>query len=347
AARPPAPSDAAADVLLLVADEPADLERLLPALRAAGRPVLLLAAGGSEAAHEVLLRGVGAPAQVLSLHALPNWTADPRLLDALSRVLPSYRQGGLERLRTAWMDRAQARFAAAMRLLAQELIDAAADTEPLGSLGLRQLVLANEREAGREAREQARTVLLQRLHERRQATDARLLETHGALAHGSLPEPAVALDWQPQQKVDARQAGLAGAASGAAMGATLDLMTGVMTLGAASALGGLIGGGAAFAAAAWRNTTGQGAAQGLAMSDEMLQTLAELALLRYLAVAHAQRLVPQDTRERWPSAVRQAIQQHRPALEQAWVRARERADGEHAVAALAVTLRDAVRPLLS
>ena len=45
----------------------------------------------------------------------------------------------------------------------------------------------------------------------------------------------------------------AGAATGAAMGAGIDMITGGLTLGAATALGAMIGGGAAYAAALWKN----------------------------------------------------------------------------------------------
>ena len=56
-----------------------------------------------------------------------------------------------------------------------------------------------------------------------------------------------------QQTIDTPQAGMAGAATGAAMGASVDLLVGGLTLGAATALGALVGGSAAFIAAAWKN----------------------------------------------------------------------------------------------
>ena len=82
------------------------------------------------------------------------------------------------------------------------------------------------------------------------------------------------------------QAGVAGAATGAAMGASVDLLVGGLTLGAATALGALVGGGAAFIGAAWKNRATAGGATLVQLSDEMMQAMAEAALLRYLAVAH-------------------------------------------------------------
>ena len=83
---------------------------------------------------------------------------------------------------------------------------------------------------------------------------AKLRELHGvdeaaarALQH-RLQEKFVV-----QQAIDTPQAGMAGAATGAAMGASVDLLVGGLTLGAATALGALVGGSAAFIAAAWKN----------------------------------------------------------------------------------------------
>ncbi len=317
-------------------------------LAQAAAPVLVIATGGSEAALASQLRQHAAPAKVLAAADLPTWREDERLLLALQSLLPPYLAPGLQRLRESWREGASRRFDAAMQVLAEELVQAAADAQELPSqpLGMRQLVVRGEREASAEARRQAFGTLLSRARERRAATDARLLTLHAlpGLAAATLVEERLPQRFRVEQAVHEPQAGLAGAAGGAAMGAAVDLATGGLTLGAASALGALIGGGAALAAAAWKNRgTGQGVAV-VAFGEEMLDAFARGALLRYLAVVHERRAGPQDA-QRWAEAVDAACANEQEALRAAWRRVRGEGEASPSSAEPAAELAQRLRGL--
>lgn len=347
-ARAPVPQPVAPDLVLLVVREGADLDAVAPALRRQGRPVLLLAAAGTEAGHAAALRTAGLSGEVLALEALPTWHEDHRLLDALGRLLPAWQAPGLGRIADQWHERAQARLAEAMRVLAGELVDAARDVQALPVLptGMRQLMVRGEREAGHEARRDAMRQLLGRVRERQAAADARLLDLHGLdAASNAMLEHAVPEQFRVHQAVDTPQAGLAGAASGAAMGATVDLLTGGLTLGAASALGALVGGGAALAAAAWKNRAGEPGASLVMLDDAMLLALVRIALLRYLGVVHAGRAGEQGS-EGWPQTVEAAVQAHEDGLQAALARARSAPQDDTVPVQLAQQLQALVPALL-
>jgi hypothetical protein len=148
-----------------------------------------------------------------------------------------------------------------------------------------------------------------------------------------------------QQPVDAPQAGMAGAATGAAMGASVDLLAGGLTLGAAAALGALVGGGAAFVAAAWRNRSSPNGATLVQLSDEMLEALAEAALVRYVAIVHWAR-GSHDVDPRWKAEAAAAVQSQRPLLAGYWSAARMQADAERLAEPLATELDRAARAVL-
>jgi hypothetical protein len=164
--------------------------------------------------------------------------------------------------------------------------------------------------------------IVRRLELSAASTAAQLRRIHGvddsaaaAIEH-SLEERFVV-----QQPVDAPQAGMAGAATGAAMGASVDLLAGGLTLGAAAALGALVGGGAAYIAAAWRNRASPTGATIVQLSDPMLEALAEAALLRYVAIAHWARGAT-EVDERWKAEVTSRVQAERPILAGYWNAAR-------------------------
>jgi len=233
-------------------------------------------------------------------------------------------------------------------VLAQELVQAARDTEDLAAapIGVRQLVVRGEREASQEQRRLANAALLARARERQAAGDARLLALHGieGMPIAAVQGEAIPERFRLEQAIHEPQAGLAGAAGGAAMGAAVDLMTGGLTLGAASALGALIGGGAALAGAAWKNRSTVPGVGTVAMGEDMLLGLAELALLRYLSVIHQGRMsatAPQG----WHQAVAETLEGEREALGAIWSRARS-GTGEDTAAALVALLHRAVASVL-
>jgi hypothetical protein len=139
---------------------------------------------------------------------------------------------------------------------------------------------------------------------------------------------------------------MAGAATGAALGAGIDLLAGGLTLGAAAALGAVIGGGAGYAAAAWKNRGAPREPQ-LQVSDELLQTLAEGLLLAYLAVAHRRLQGSGEVPAAWRSEVVAAVATRRAELAALWQQARTAMDPEACVAPLAGELEGLARGLLA
>jgi Domain of unknown function (DUF3482)/Protein of unknown function (DUF2868) len=317
-----------ADVVLLAADLPLP-EPALAACREPGLPVLWLLGQGAEAEASATLRRAGLTGEVLPVSSLPTWREDQRLQAAIARLLPPYKAPGMERLRDAWQQRAQLRLSESMRVLATELLQAAREAHQLAAepVGVRQLVVRGEREAQQGAQQVAAAAIVTRLRERQAANDAQLLSLHSL--DGVLP----ATGWQPvlpqrfdvQQAVHEPQAGLAGAASGAAMGAAVDLMTGGLTLGAAAAIGALVGGGAGLVGAVLKNRRTEPGRTSVALGDEMMLALVQSALVRYLAVAHERRGAA-DT-QRWASLAEAAVAEESAALRQLWAEARAEPEG--------------------
>jgi hypothetical protein len=338
------------DLLLLAPRNVAELEGATRLLHWVAQPALVLAPGDAPMYRDAVRR-LGLAAEVLPLtQCTANWTCDAQLLEAAAARLPASKRAGFERLAATWKDRHALRFGEAMGLIALELVRAARDSEEVGSapMNLRQLVSAGERDAVQRAREGARAALLQRLRAAEAAVLAALVQLHRA----GTPVTAIAASdagsgFTDQQAVDAPQAGMAGAATGAAMGAGIDLLTGGLTLGAATALGAMIGGGAAYAAAAWKNRAAPGGQPQVQVGDELLETLTENLLLAYLSVA--QRQAHEDhggLPAGWRSEVVAAVAARRPQLAALWQQARTAGDGSAAVAALAFELEGIARGLL-
>jgi len=343
-ALPSSPAALRADLLVLSCGRPDELAAWTGLLQQGGSPALLLAGEGCESACAALLRRAPAGGETLPMAALPTWREDARLRAAIERLLPPWKAAGAQRLWTAWEERAHARLVESMRLLAAEVAQAARDSEELGTrpTGVRQLVVREEREAGQAARRQAMASLLARVRERQSGGDTRLRELHGVEGGGSsaLEDHALPERFRIEQSVHEPQAGLAGAASGAAMGAAVDLMTGGLTLGAASALGALVGGGAALVGAAWKNRGAQApGVSTVALSDEMLQALLAAVLLRYLEVAHRGRVPPEP--DLWRPRVEAAVGAEQDALQALWPRLRVEGSEADATPALAALLERA------
>jgi hypothetical protein len=244
-------------------DEPADAVLLLP---------------GVAAALPEPWRGL--PVLSLTLKKISgSWVQEQRLFDLLKPALPRAKSLGLERLRLAWERQNRQRFGAAMAALATHLAETARELQA-GQPSV--AVLENS-----QAR--ASNELLD-LH--------RLDQASGQLVLARLRE-----NFAPQAGLSKAQAGAAGAAAGAAVGASLDAMTAFMSLGAASALGALLGGGIGVAKAAFQQKD---------LSDSVLQALVEAALLRYLAVEHFSRdsQAPEALDATWKSETVAAVAAH-------------------------------------
>lgn len=317
----------APDVVLVVG-EAAPLAAAVASLKVAGTPVVWMPATRGPDGPATALRGAGVRVAIVPQADLPTWHEDVQLRETIGPLLPRHMAPGWGRLASLWADHAQARLARASQALAEELLACARDTQPLEvqPLGVRQLVVRGERDASEAARQAAIAALVARVRERQQATDRHLLALHGVDAGQAVVAHALPGDVRVHHAVDEAQSGLAGAASGAAMGAAVDLMTGGLTLGAASALGALVGGGAALVAAAWKNRAGQPGASLVMLDDRVLLGLVELALLRYLRVAHAGRAVTTDAG--WQDAVHGAVEAQRDTLRSILAQARSSKDEE-------------------
>ncbi|HSV81979.1 MAG TPA: DUF3482 domain-containing protein [Ramlibacter sp.] len=326
------------DLVLLVASRAADLVAATRLLHWVAQPALVLVdtrSGAAEAIAACRLEAqrLGLVVDVLDLDGVGrHWLREPPLREALAARLAPSKRAGFARVAQAWGERHEGRFHEAMLALAGLLVQAAREAEDLGGApgSLRHLLDAGEREAWQRAREAASAVLFERLRSHETATFAEVLRLY-RLAAPAAPVEAARLEdgLVLQQAVDTPQAGMAGAATGAAMGAGIDLITGGLTLGAAAALGAVIGGGAAYVAAAWKNRTAAPSGQSQVQpSDELLQTLTESALLGYLRVAH-RAPEPAGLPAAWRSEVVAAVAARRHELATLWAQART--DREEAV----------------
>lgn len=209
-----------------------------------------------------------------------NWTQEPALFDHLAPLLPGH-QGALQRLRQEWVRQGEARFDQALQLLARHLREGAA------------LAGRPEQAEGYPARVQQLAAALAGLHGQAQVPGAAVanVPAHADAASGGRWGDGALLALGSS----------AGAAAGAKAGALLDLGLGGMTLGAGTALGGLLG-----ATAAWSHRALKKRHEG----DEALRQMVEAACLLYLASAHQGRLAAQQAEglaERWRAEVAQAV----------------------------------------
>ena len=290
------------DVMLLVVRSAEDLESARPFFHTPGKPALLLinppATADTEREAAVALcrskaRALGLQAEALGFDRFARcWVQDPIFLDALARCVPGPKKEAFARLADAWLKRNDTLFAESMQLIATQLLDAAREVEEVHSAlpYFKRLTSLADRQADGQARQNAIAAIVERLQRSAQKSHIQLLRLHGIDdAKGVLLEQRLEAKFDFQAPINATEAGLAGAATGAASGASIDLVTGGLTLGMATALGALIGGGAAFAGAAWKNRATPAGTTLVQLSDDMLQAMAAAALLRYLAIADFER----------------------------------------------------------
>jgi hypothetical protein len=286
------------DMVLHVSGAPGDLEAAAPLLQWLGKPVLVLVNRPAQPAGEQPglvaqaqgeARALPLVARVLSFDEFARcWVQERELLDAIGPCLPERSRPGFDRIVLAWDERNRTRFTRSMAAIAEHLMFAARQTQevPGSALSVKSLVAA-ERQAQAQARQAAMDEVVKRLEVSAGEMFSRLRVLHGIDAGAAMVlQHRLQEKFVVQQPVDMPQAGMAGAATGAAMGASVDLLVGGLTLGAATALGALVGGGAAYIAAAWKNRATASGATLVQLSDEMLQAITEAGLLRYLAVAH-------------------------------------------------------------
>ena len=317
------------DVVLHVVGVPADEAAARPLLEWLHKPVLVLANGPASAAGQ------------LSFEDFARcWVQERVLLDAIGSLLPQAKAAGFDRIVAAWEERNATRFTRSMSVVAEHLLFAARQVEEVRSSALTvKHLMPTERQAQAHARQQAIDAIVARLD--RSAADMfeRLGRLHGL---GGAASDSLQLKLEEkflvQQSVDTPQAGMAGAATGAAMGASVDLLVGGLTLGAATALGALVGGSAAFIAAAWKNRASPGGGTLVQLSDEMMRAIAEAALLRYLAVTHYGRGpdgAEVEPASSWKGHVVAAVEARKELLAPFWTMARTQPDPGKLALALA------------
>lgn len=280
-----------------------------------GRTELQLVAGGSPA-----------PAPSVAWRELRGALDDAALLDALLQALPPARRPAFERIARSWRQRREDIRAAGMEVLAGWLVRAARDTQmvALGPSGLRRLLDPAQWEQTRQDRAAAAGALLDRLQASEREAAAELLRLYAAPpARAGTGVPASVAQVQWKHGMDSPQAGVMGAASGAAMGLGVDAALGGMTLGAAAALGALIGGTVGLTAAVRKNKASPEGQSLVQWGDDVLQTLAEHAVLAFLAAA---RRDPASQAEAaapaWRSEVVAAVEHRSEVLAALWAQAR-------------------------
>lgn len=297
------------DAIVHAASDAADMASAMPLLDWLGKPVVRL--------------DMGAASGLRIDEFAPCWVRDRVFLSAIAGALPAARQSGFEHIQRAWDARNDDRLHRSMVAVADHLLFAAKQVEEAhaGALSVKSLLPA-ERDAQASVRQHAMGRIVERLDASSASMAAQLRNVYGVdeAAAGAL-EHRLEERFLVQQPVDAPQAGMAGAASGAAMGASVDLLTGGLTLGTAAALGALVGGGAAYIAAAWKNRASPSGATIVQLSDDMLVALLEASLLRYVATVHwARGFTEPDAR--WKSEVTARVEPARPLLSGYWSAAR-------------------------
>ncbi len=302
----PAPESIAdkVDVVLHVVSQVGDLAAALSPLQAWRRPVVMLVRSGDttpgQAPDAVSLldlcrlhqRSHELPMDVLDFDGFARcWVLEPVLFQAIAPRLSRSRTQGFARLTSAWALRNQARFAASVQAMAEALLGAAKEHQDIARLSLLDRASPEKRRQHEAARAAAMQAVLARVgaHNDRLLQNLLALHSLATSAADELVFHAQTPQFDVSGAVSSREAAMAGATSGAAMGASIDLVTGGLTLGAAAALGALAGGSTALMSALWNNRDAPGGRLRIALSDDMLLALVQAGLLRYLAVIHVHR----------------------------------------------------------
>ncbi|MBC7602002.1 MAG: DUF3482 domain-containing protein [Ramlibacter sp.] len=290
----------------------------------------------------VILAGRDVPRAMAFEAFARDWTTEHVLFDAIGGLLHVTKRPGFDRIVQARRQHDRARSEQCMDAIAEHLLFAARQCAHIkgDAVTLRNL-LPSARESQAKARQAAMDAIVANL----QVSSAKLLARLRML-HGIADDEAAALehelqsDFRVRQSVDAPQAAMAGAATGAAMGASVDLLAGGMTLGAAAALGALIGGGAAYVAA-WRSRPTASGETLVQLSDDMMQALTEGAMLRYVAACQFGRqpgTEQPDIRPHWRSEVVAQAESDRVLLASFWAASRSQPDAASLKSGLATQL---------
>jgi hypothetical protein len=284
--------------------------------------------------------------EVLALDAFARcWVHEHVFYEAAGKLVAPEKRAGYARLQAAWEANNQQRYRDALQLVAQQLADAARDSEPVQVNGggllratMQAVGLAKDQQRRQLA---AMAALVERLNSKIASTTAQLLVLH-RLDPGDAVEinARVRENFTVRAPLDRTQAGLLGAIlSGAASGLSADLIAGGLTFGGGALVGAIVGG-LTMAGAAWGFNRGTDREQAtVQFADAFLQTMLVGALLRYLAVAHYGRgrgnFVEGEAPAFWQVEVERASAEHGGDLAALWRSVRSAPDRADAAALLA------------
>jgi hypothetical protein len=334
-----------ADVILYLvnaSEDPADAGYValeMEILGWVGKPVVLLLnqmgpprddAALEEARWETHLRSTGVVRGALTLDAFARcWVQEGTLLRTVATMVPPGKQDALARLSRAWQAKNLARFDASMRILAEQLAQAATDREPLGEQNWQDKVRGVLRTIGNDEAPEARRAmqkLAERLDAGIRASTERLIEAHG-LSGRAAGEVLRRLrdDYATTAPVkEGFSAMLGGLVSGALGGLAADVAAGGLTLGGGMLVGGILGALGAGSVARGYNMVQGEQDPAVRWSEDFFQGLIRSALLRYLAVAHFGRGRGDYTEGEhptfWQSAVAGVVESRRDEIRNLWER---------------------------
>jgi len=268
--------------------------------------------------------------EVLALDAFARcWVHERVFYEAVGELIAPDKRDAYARLLDVWRANNQTRFAAAMRVIADQLGAAARDSEVVatdekGFLRTAMSAVGLAQSADQQRQEKAMAVLVGRLEQAIGESTRELLRLHQLDPGNALKINARVRDnFKVRAPVDKAQAGLWGAVvSGAATGLSADLMAGGLTFGAGALLGGVVGA-LTMAGAAWGfNATTDRNRTSMSFADDFLRTLLTGSVLRYLAVAHFGRgrgnFVEGEAPAFWQVAVEAAVVRHDGELAGLW-----------------------------
>jgi hypothetical protein len=278
---------------------------------------------------------------VLALDAFARcWVHEHVFYEALAPLVAPEKSAAYARLRATWAAANLTRYRAALRIVAEQVAQAARDSEDITehATSLLKSALKVVRMARRDERRQdaAMARLVQRLNHAIAQSTAQLLTIH-RLDPGEAGRinARVRDNFKVRAPLDKTQAGLLGAVvSGAATGLSADLMAGGLTLGGAALIGAIVGA-LTMAGAAWGfNTTTDRHHPQVEFAPAFLRTLLVNGILRYLAVAHFGRgrgqFVEGEAPVFWQAAVEEIVQARCPDPEALWRQVREERDASTA-----------------
>jgi len=271
------------------------------------------------------------------------WVQEITLLAAIEATLASEQRALMARLRAAWQSQRQQTFDAAMNALAGSLARLAAALEvvpeaggigarlrqagsAIGAIGARVGLGNADADKNQSPAALAQQALAARLDAEVRANTLQLITLHGieggAHAQGQILA-RLATHFETRLRMDESKAALwGGMVSGALVGLKADILSGGLTLGGGLLAGGLIGAlGAAGLARCVNLVRGTGQSW-VAWNAQALDQFAELALLRYLAVAHFGRgrgeWAQGESPAHWREVVQRALAVQRDALAMVW-----------------------------